>query len=220
MNAIECIETRMSIRQFKPEPVPKGILMEVINTAKWSPSYKNSQPWELTVLSGEKKEILTNMLLKLMDSGARPCPDIPEAKSWPVAEAARIDQLFRKRAEIMGRSLNDPEELKEARKRNFRFYGAPHVIYIYQDAALSPWSLFDLGLFTQSLMLSAHSKGLGTVAQAFTTEYAQNIKRFLSIPKTKRLIIGVPIGYPDMGFPENRFRSDRVETNEIVKWVE
>ncbi len=37
---------RMSIRQFKPEPVPKEILMEIIDIAKWSPSYKNSQPWE------------------------------------------------------------------------------------------------------------------------------------------------------------------------------
>lgn len=220
MNAIECIKTRMSIRQFKPDPVAKGIIMEVINAAKWSPSYKNSQPWELVILSGAKKEMLTEMLLELIERGSKPNPDLPEPRSWPAAEAARIEQLFKKRAKKLGRDLNDPEALKEARKENFRFYGAPHVIYLLQDAALSPWSLFDLGLFTQSLMLAAHAKGLGTVAQAFTTEYAQDIKTFLSIPETKRLIVGVPIGYPDMESPENRFRSDRGETDEITEWIE
>lgn len=45
MDAIECIKTRMSIRSFKPEPVPKEPLQEIIEIARWSPSYKNTQPW-------------------------------------------------------------------------------------------------------------------------------------------------------------------------------
>jgi hypothetical protein len=36
MDAIECIKKRMSIRAFKPEKVPKDLLMEVVNIAKWS----------------------------------------------------------------------------------------------------------------------------------------------------------------------------------------
>ena len=32
MDAIDCIKTRMSIRKFKPEPVPQDVLMDVINT--------------------------------------------------------------------------------------------------------------------------------------------------------------------------------------------
>lgn len=55
MEAIECIKTRMSIRKFRHCPVPKNILTEIINTAQWSPSYKNSQPWEVVIVSGEKK---------------------------------------------------------------------------------------------------------------------------------------------------------------------
>ena len=55
MEAIECIKTRMSIRKFRHGPVPKNILTEIINTAQRSPSYKNSQPWEVVIVSGEKK---------------------------------------------------------------------------------------------------------------------------------------------------------------------
>ena len=51
-----CIKTRMSIRKFKPDTVPVETLLNVIDTAKWSPSYKNSQPWEVTIVSGNKKK--------------------------------------------------------------------------------------------------------------------------------------------------------------------
>jgi len=220
MNTIECIKSRMSIRGFKPEPVPKDLLMEVINSAQWSPSYKNTQPWELIVLSGAKKEALSKMLVDVLEKGTKPCPDIPEPVSWPDAEGGRIADLMKKRAEVSGINLNDPDVLKKAKKANFRFYGAPHALYLYQDASLTPWSLFDLGLFAQSLMLAAHDRGLGTVPQAFATDYAQDIKNFLGIPATKRLVLGISIGYPDPESPANAFRTDRVGIEEIVKWME
>ncbi len=50
MDTIKCIETRMSIRQFKPEPVDRALLTEVIATAQRAPSYKNSQPWEVMIV--------------------------------------------------------------------------------------------------------------------------------------------------------------------------
>ncbi|MBW2567243.1 MAG: nitroreductase [Deltaproteobacteria bacterium] len=220
MDAIECIKTRMSIRKFKPEPVPKEVLLEVINTAKWSPSYKNTQPWETVIVSGIKKDEVSKMLIGLLENGAEPCPDLPAPESWPAPEAARIDHLFKKRSEATGIDMNDPEILIKGKKANFSFYGAPHAIYLFQDASLTLWSLFDLGLFAQSLMLAAHANGLGTVPQAFVTDYAQDVKKLLSIPETNRLVLGISIGYPDMEAPVNTFRTDRVETDQIVKWIE
>jgi nitroreductase len=220
MDAINCIKTRRSIRKFKPESVSKDILMDVINTAKWSPSYKNSQPWEAIVLSGSKKEALSEMLTGLIEKGIKPCPDIPEPETWPQAEGSRIADLYKKRSEATGIDLNAPEVIKKAKIINFNFYGAPHAIYLFQDSSLTPWSLFDLGLFAQSLMLAAHAKGIGSVPQAFAVDYAQDIKKFLNIPETKRLVLGISVGYPDLESPANAFRTDRVETEEIVKWIE
>jgi nitroreductase len=220
MDAIECIKTRMSIRKFRPEPVPREILMEVISTAQWSPSYKNSQPWECAVLSGARKEALTKLLIGLLESGAELCPDLPAPTSWPPAEAARIEHLMDMRAEATGLDLRDPRVMTVAKRVNFAFYGAPHVIYLFQDASLTQWSLFDMGLFAQSLMLAAHAKGLGTVPQGFVTDYALDVKKFLSIPETKRLVLGTSLGYPDMDSPANALRTDRAGTDEIVRWME
>lgn len=220
MDAVDCIQTRMSIRAFKKDPVPAELLKKIIETACWSPSYKNSQPWEVLVLSGAKKEGLSAMLVDLLESGAEPCPDLAAPESWPAAEQARIDHLFALRKEKTGIDLSAPEWIVKAKKVNFHFYGAPHAIYLYQDNLLSQWSLFDLGLFAQSLMLSAHAHGLGTVPQAFATDYARDVKKYLDIPVSKRLVLGLSVGYPDMDAPANVLRTDRSPAEEIATFIE
>ncbi len=220
MDAIHCIESRMSIRGFKKEPVPRELLEQVITTASQSPSYKNSQPWEIMVVSGEKKQGLTNLLIELLESGTPSCPDLAEPESWPPSEQARISDLFAKRKELTGIDLTDPAIVIKAKKANFRFYGAPHGVFLYQEASLSQWSLFDLGLFAQSLMLAAHARGLGMVPQAFLTDYAQNVKQYLDIAPTKRLVLGLSVGYPDADSPANSFQTPRSPFSEIATFAE
>jgi nitroreductase len=172
------------------------------------------------VISGEKKQGLSQMMIDLLDKGTLPCPDLPAPASWPQPEQARIDYLMAKRKELTGMDLTDPAMVARAKKANFTFYGAPHAIYLYQDSSLSQWSLFDLGMFAQSLMLAAHAKGLGTVPQAFVTDYAQEIKKYLDIPEHNRLVLGLSVGYPDMTAPANGYRTERSPVEEIVTFME
>lgn len=220
MDALECITNRRSIRAFQDKQVPHDLLREIITTACWSPSYKNTQPWQVMVISGEKKEGLSRMMIDLLDNGLPPCPDLPAPVSWPEVEQARIDYLMAKRKDLTGMDFSDPAIISKAKKANFRFYGAPHAIYLYQDSSLSSWSLFDLGLFAQTLMLAAHAKGLGTVPQGFATDYAPQIKEYLGIPADKRLVLGASIGYPDMTAPANGYRTERSPMDEIASFVE
>ena len=50
MNATECIKTRRSIRKFKPDPVDHVLLESLIETASYSPSWKNSQITRYTAI--------------------------------------------------------------------------------------------------------------------------------------------------------------------------
>lgn len=220
MDTLECITTRMSIRRFRPEPVPKELLISIIEIAMRSPSYKNSQPWEVAIVSGKKKEALTEILLNLLERGDKPCPDLPEPIDWPEHIEKRIKNHLLKRAEFLGIDITSPEAQKKAKRANFKFYGAPHGIFLYQDASLTEWSILDIGMFAQTLMLAAHAHGLGTVPQAFLTDYSKEIKKFLGIPDSKRLILGISIGYPDMSDKANSYRSDRIRVEEILKWLE
>ena len=55
MDTIECITNRRSIRAFQDKPVPEELLTKMIETACLSPSYKNSQPWQVMVVSGASR---------------------------------------------------------------------------------------------------------------------------------------------------------------------
>ncbi|MDT8317136.1 MAG: nitroreductase [bacterium] len=220
MDAIECINSRMSIRKFRSEPVPKEILAEIIETAQRSPSYKNSQPWEIALLSGEKKAALSKLLIHLFESGKKASPDIPEPSGWPNKIEMRIKESLEKRSKCFGINLLDPENISRSKKANFCFYGAPHGLFFFQDASLNEWSIFDMGLFVQSIMLAANAKGLGTVPQAYLIDYSEEIRNFLGITDSKRLVLGMSIGYPDMEDRLNSYTTEREPINNVVRWLE
>ena len=50
MNLMEAIKGRRSIRKYKPEPISEEALHEVIEAVRWSPSWANTQCWELIVV--------------------------------------------------------------------------------------------------------------------------------------------------------------------------
>ncbi len=220
MDTLECIKTRRSIRKFTDQSIPKKDLEDLINIAQWSPSYKNTQPWEVVIVSGNKKAKLSKTLVELLEKKAPGTPDMVAPTSWPPAEQERIDYLMNKRKELTGIDLMAPEWVVKAKKANFNFYYAPHAIYLFQEASLSEWSIFDIGLFAQSLMLAAHAKGLATVPQAFATDYAKEVKECLNIPASKRLVLGLSVGYPDMDSPVNAYRTERSKTEDILHWLE
>ncbi len=44
---------RRSIRGYKPDPVPKELIAEILALAMRAPSSMNTQPWNFTVVTGE-----------------------------------------------------------------------------------------------------------------------------------------------------------------------
>lgn len=50
MDVKEAIMTRRTAREFKDEPIPDELLLEILETAKWSPSPVNSQPWNFIII--------------------------------------------------------------------------------------------------------------------------------------------------------------------------
>jgi nitroreductase len=221
MDAIECILARNSVRKFKPDPVPHETLKEVFEAALRSPSYRNSQPWSVVVVSGKKKEELTRLLSDLIEKNTPLRPDIPEPKSWPQPILDRMRAAGARRNQVLGTdaTIEPSVMLKKTKLTNWGFYGAPHGIFLFQDFDLPLWSLFDIGCFAQTLMLAAKAKGLGTVPKAFLTDYSPDVKKFLGVPETMRLVLGISIGYPDPADKAALFRSDRMPVDEVVRWV-
>ena len=75
---------------------------------------------------------------------------------------------------------------------------------------LGDWYLFDLGIATQSLCLTAHSLGLGTVIIG-SLEH-DKAKAILGVGEGYELVALIPVGYPakESSAPKRR------EINEFV----
>ena len=61
MTAKECITGRRSIRRFEDKPVSHELLEEIISTASFAPSWKNTQVTRYTAVEGAAKEKLAKL---------------------------------------------------------------------------------------------------------------------------------------------------------------
>ena len=50
MEVYECIRSRLSVRNFKPDPVPGRVVNRMLRAARWAPSARNRQPWHFVVI--------------------------------------------------------------------------------------------------------------------------------------------------------------------------
>ena len=218
MELLDGIETRRSFRGFKPAPIPKEIMGKILKAVSNSPSYTNTQPWEVAVVSGKKKDELSKILYELASAKAATNPDLPMPKDWPPELAQRAGEHGARRLKALGIEREDEEGREKLRLMNFEFYGAPCVLFLFMDSSLGPWSVFDMGLFSQNLILAAHSFGVESCLQASVTNYANAIRQFIGIPETKKLIIGISIGYPDMEAKLNTYRAIKLKPDEFTRW--
>ena len=220
MELLEGIKTRCSTRGFKPDPIPKDVLGKILEAVSNTPSYTNTQPWEVVMVSGKKKDELSRVIFELAKAKAPTNPDLPMPKGWPAGHEARSGEHGARRLAKLGVARDDEAGRENLRLMNFEFYGAPCAVFLFIDGMLGEWSIFDMGLFAQNLILAAHSLGVESVLQASVTNYAPEIKKFLGVPESKKLVISIPLGYPDEGAKLNTYRSLKQKPEEFTRWCE
>jgi len=218
MEVLEAIRSRKSIRGYKPEPVPKEILREIIGIATRSPSAMNTQPWEITVVTGEVLDNIRRGNVDRLVSGAEPNSDAPLGSFEGKYKQRQVElavQLF----QLLGIAREDREKRAEWLKMSPRYFDAPAVIFISVDSSLQDFpSRFDLGAISQTICLTALNYGLGTCIEGMGVFYPDVVKKFANIPETRRLVISIAIGYPDWDFPANKLESQREALEDVVTW--
>src|SRR4030066_2363698 len=102
MEILEGIKARRSIRAFKPKSITKGVMKKILQAVSNSPSYTNTQPWEVVVVSGKKKDDLSRKLLELARAKAPTRPDLAMPKGWPPALEERSREHGARRLTPLG----------------------------------------------------------------------------------------------------------------------
>lgn len=217
MELVEAIKARKSIRAFLPRPVPKPVLEKILELAARSPSWGNTQPWEVIVIGGEVMAQVKEVLFQVAQSGTSPEPDIPYSR-FPEPYLSRRRDLGHRLYQILGIRREDRKAREEWALQGNKFFDAPNGLVFCLEKELGPWSLFDLGLFFQSVMLAALAFGLGTCPLAQGIFYPAVLRGILDIPDSKKVICGMAIGYPDWQHPVNKLESLREPVASFTRW--
>jgi nitroreductase len=219
MNVSDALRQRKSTRAFLATPVPHEKIHAILDAARFAPSGVNAQPWQVAVVSGEKKNELTRALeeefrnngLGEMDYHYYPLEWHDPYKKRRVACGAKLYTA-------LGIERHDKTRRLEQWIANYHAFGAPVVLFFFIDKQLQKGSYMDVGMFLQSLMLAAVEEGLATCAQAALGQYPQLVKKALGYDPDTVLLCGMALGYEDTAAPVNNYRTEREEVATFTRF--
>ncbi|MFC2040847.1 nitroreductase [Chloroflexota bacterium] len=216
MDILDAIRTRKSIRGYKPNPVPREVLNEILDIARHAPSGMNTQPWEVIVITGDVLANISRENIEKLTSGAKPNRDVPPHTREGIYRQRQIDvavQLFG----LLGIAREDKEKRDAWMQHGFRFFNAPAALIITMDKSCQE-SHFNIGTIAQTICLAALNYGLGTCIQDQGTSFPDVVRKYAKIPESKLIINCITIGFPDWDFPANKLETTREPVENFVTW--
>jgi len=216
MNVLDALNGRYTVRAFRSDPIDQDTLRKILEAALRAPSWANTQPWEIAVAGGEALNRLRTAYMENLKNCVPRNPDLPLPKQWPPALQKRMEALKGERLATLERECKDPAVIEGMMQLNYQFFNAPIVLYLCMDRTLTPWSIFDLGLFAQSLMLVAQHHGIGSAPAVTLVAHPDLIRAELKIPEDLLIIIGIALGHADTQHPQNKYRSPRRTVQDAV----
>ncbi len=229
MSDIETLERilaeRWSCRGFLDKQVPRETIERLLAVAQRTPSWCNTQPWHLSITSGEATVKLREALLASFDSstgsgqaGFGTDFDFPIAYTGVFQERRRESgwQLY----EAVGITKGDREASAKEMLKNFEFFGAPHVAILTTESDLGVYGAVDCGLYVDSFLLAAQALGLGAIAQAALAARAPFLREWFGLPDNRKVVCGISFGYADPGHATATYRTSRADITTSATFVD
>lgn len=214
MNVMDALYGRHATRAFLAKTVEKDKLITILEAAARTPSWANTQPWEVFIATGKTLTRIKNGYQDKYAAKAGSAPETPRPLGWSAKTKDRIGQLGLARERDCGSAGEQFGQLNQS------MFNAPAVIFICMDKVLSHWSLYDIGAYSQSIMLAALEQGLSTMPAITLVAFPEIIRQELQLPDNLKITIGIAIGYADKEHGINNLRTDRSPLSETAKFYE
>lgn len=216
MSLSTLLTQRNSCRSFLPKAVEQEQLNEIFQSAQQSPSNCNVQPWQVLVVSGEKKDALKNKLIQTVMQQQKPNPDF----NWNVAYTGEHRDRQFGSANALYTAMDIGREEKQKRQmamlRNWAFFDAPHVAFFTLDKYLDIMGAVDMGIYAQTLSLLLQEKGISSCMQGALGQFPDPIREMFDLPEERGILFGMSFGYANEEANVNRARTERVELDTSV----
>jgi nitroreductase len=187
MDVKTAIHTRRSVRRYKSTPVPRELILELLEAANLAPSATNRQPWEFVVVDRSYIDRLEE--------------DLKEAFRERVASVSE-DAMRRAIKDLSLPEDGSGDKLKALGAFYRTLGGAPVAIGVCLPREKDPWvwknNISDAAAAIENLLLAAWDKGLGTCWMTGPLKGgADKIASFLGVPQDWELVAIVTLGHPD-----------------------
>lgn len=214
----DLLETRHSCRAFLPAPVPRPVIERILELAQRTPSWCNTQPWQVVITEGKGTERFREGLAAYVRSAPQQ-PDFEFPREYVGVHQERRKECALQLYTSVGIEPGDRAASAQQTMKNFDLFDAPHVAVISSDEALGAYGAVDCGLYVNSLLLAAHALGVATVPQAALAGSAPYLRDFFGLPETRKIVCAISFGYADTGHPANAFRTSRAGLDAVATWV-
>jgi len=168
MDAIDAIQSRTSVRRYRPDPVSRETIERLLDCAIRAPNHKLTEPWRFAVLTGDAKarlaEIRASFRLKKYDD-----PTSEEARAR--SEKARRETLESPAIIVVMARTSDDEITRE------------------EDYAA-------VMMATANLMTAAQSLGLGTYLKTGGVMSDPGLAELVRLGDGYRIVGMLSVGYP------------------------
>lgn len=172
------LESRTSIRKFKPDLPPVEVIERILGAGLQAPSGKNRQNWRFIVVTGKKRDEYLRY----------------SQKSW-----LNIGPVLQSRLK--------PSLYQFTERFFFTLGDAPVLIFCYSVNTPEEKYLTSVGsvyMAVENINLAALAEGLGCCTMGAPLEIKDEVDEFLGVkkwPEYQRgeleLLCGVVLGYPD-----------------------
>ena len=191
MRLDEALRARKSVRAFKPDPIPRALMEELLQEASLAPSGTNVQPWKVHVIAGEVRarleaEVLAHRETQPDDNRA----EFPRTGKRKEPYTGRMRTLGKAMYSLIGIPKGDEAANWAQWGRNYKFFDAPVGLIFTIDKDLDSMSFIDIGIFLQTLMLAAKARGLDSCAQGAWNQYWSVTRRVLNVPEDQYVVCG------------------------------
>jgi len=193
---IDALHARKSVRAFRPDPVPRELVEELLRLASRAPSGTNVQPWKVHVVAGEvRKELEDAVLAHRENNPADARAEFPRSSKRKEPYIGRMRKLGKDMYSLIGIPKGDEAANWAQWGRNYKFFDAPVGLIFTIDKALDCMSFLDTGMFIQNLLLAAKARGLDTCPQGAWNTYWTVTRRVLNVPEDQWIVCGVSLGW-------------------------
>ena len=185
--------------------------MDIVRQAQRTPSWANSQPWKVYIATGETLAAIKRQHAELSSNEELGASELPvrSRSEWGTGPQHNMAALMQDIQSYMG------DDLPDFALAQRRLFNAAALVYLTIPNQIIPWSLYDLGAFSQSLLFSAANKGIGSIPAYEIVKYPQVVRPIMGIPDEGALGAGIALGYTSQD-RINNYISGRAAIDQIL----